>query len=403
MTYEELITSLVKKEGHRIIMIVLDGLGGLPDRAGGKTELEAAVTPNLDRLAQKGQLGLIDPVAPGVTPGSGPGHLGLFGYDPLQYMVGRGVLASLGIGFPLEEIDVAARINFCTLDNKSGIILDRRAGRIPTEECERLVEMLQGIDIPGVKEVFVRPVKEHRAAVIFRGDGLEDGLTDSDPQKNGLLPLPVTALRDEAAPMAGHANRFIEEAWKRIAGEKEANGVLLRGFARYRPFPTFEERYGLKSVALALYPMYRGLASLVGMDVLDVKGKNSSLFEAVTAHYNEYDFFFVHVKDPDREGENGDYAAKRKAIEAADRLVSRLNDLPDKVTVVTGDHSTPAIMGGHSFHPVPFLIEGRRVRPDSARSFGETSCAAGSLGRFPALEILPLALAHAERLNKFGA
>ncbi len=402
MAYEELITSPGQKEGHRIIMIVLDGLGGLSDRAGGKTELEAAVTPNLDRLAQKGQLGLIDPVAPGVTPGSGPGHLGLFGYDPMQYIVGRGVLASLGIGFPLEEIDVAARINFCTLD-KEGTILDRRAGRIPTEECERLVGILQGIEIPGVREVFVRPVKEHRAAVIFRGEGLEDGLTDSDPQVKGALPLPVTALRDEAAPMAEHANRFIEEARKRIGGEKEANGVLLRGFARYRPFPTFEERYGLKSVALALYPMYRGLASLVGMDVLDVKGKNSSLFEAVTAHYNEYDFFFVHIKDTDREGENGDYEAKRKAIEAADRLVSRLNDLPDKVIVVTGDHPPPALMSAHSFHPVPFLIQGRLVRPDSARSFGESSCAAGSLGRFPATEILPLALAHAERLNKFGA
>lgn len=401
MNYEELVTSLVQKKGERIVMLVLDGLGGLPDRVGGKTELEAADSPNLDKLARKGAVGLIDPVAPGITPGSGPGHLGLFGYDPLRYVVGRGVLSALGVGFELGPEDLAARMNFCTLDG-AGKITDRRAGRIPTEECVRLCEALGAIAVPGV-ELFVRPEKEHRAAVVLRGAGLEDDLTDSDPQATGVPPDAVKALDPKSEKAAAAANRFIEEARKVLAGEEKANGVLLRGLARYRPLPTFEERYGLRAVALALYPMYRGLARLVGMDVLDVKGKNSSLFEAVTAHYNEYDFFFLHVKDMDKAGEDGDYDEKKKSVERVDRLVARFDDLPDKVVVVTGDHSTPSQMRAHSHHPVPFLIQGRLIREDDVRSFGETACAAGSLGRFPATEILPLALASAGRLKKFGA
>ena len=401
MNYEEMVTSLVQKKGERIVMLVLDGLGGLPDRIGGKTELEAANSPNLDKLAQKGAVGLIDPVAPGITPGSGPGHLGLFGYDPMKFIVGRGVLSALGVGFELGPMDLAARMNFCTL-GADGTIKDRRAGRISTEECVRLTEALGAIRIPGV-EVFVLPEKEHRAAVIFRGPGLEDELSDSDPQVTGVPPEAVRALDPKSEGGAEAANRFIEQAHKILAGEEKANGVLLRGLARYRPLPTFDERYGLKAVALALYPMYRGLARLVGMDVLDVKGKNSSVFEAVTAHYNEYDFFFLHVKDTDKAGEDGDYDEKKKAVERVDRLVARLDDLPEKVVIVTGDHSTPSQMSAHSHHPVPFMIQGRLVRPDGVRSFGETACAGGSLGRFPATQILPLALASAGRLKKFGA
>ncbi|MBN1826148.1 MAG: 2,3-bisphosphoglycerate-independent phosphoglycerate mutase [Candidatus Eisenbacteria bacterium] len=401
MNVHDLLPSLAQEKGEKIVFVVFDGLGGLPDRVSGKTELEAASKPNLDRLAKKGQLGLIDPVGPGITPGSGPGHLGIFGYDPLEYQVGRGVLESFGIGFELNEIDLAARINFCTLDGE-GRITDRRAGRIPTEECERLTALLEGIEIPGV-EVFVRPVKEHRAAVIFRGDGLEDGLTDSDPQATGVEPDPVRALKPEAERSAEIANRWIAEARERLRGEERANGLMLRGISRYRPFPSFRERYGLRAVALALYPMYRGLARLVGMDVLDVKGSNASSFEAVTAHYNEYDFFFVHIKDTDKAGEDGDGEAKRKAIEKTDRLFARLDDLPDKVVIVTGDHSTPSQLKSHSWHPVPFLIQGRTVRPDDRARFGESDCSGGSLGRFPAIHILPLALAHAGRLKKFGA
>ncbi|MFH1680092.1 MAG: 2,3-bisphosphoglycerate-independent phosphoglycerate mutase [Candidatus Eisenbacteria bacterium] len=401
MTYEEIVTSQVQPSGDRIVFIVLDGLGGLPNKPGGRTELESAAKPNLDRLAKEGQTGLIDPVGPGITPGSGPGHLGLFGYDPLKFVVGRGVLSALGVGFPLETIDLAARINFAALD-AGGRILDRRAGRIPTEECERLVALLDGMEIPGVR-VFVRAEKEHRAVVVFRGEGIEDGLTDSDPQATGVPPEKVRAERPEAGRAAEIANRFIEETGKRLAGEKRANGVLLRGFARYRPLPAFRDRYGLRALALALYPMYRGLARLVGMEALDVKGSSSSLFEALVAHYNEYDFFFLHIKDTDKAGEDGKFDEKRKAIEAADRLIPRLDDLPDKLVIVTGDHSTPAVMKSHSFHPVPFLIHGRLVRPDSTREFGESTSAAGSLGRFPAREILPLALAHAGRLKKFGA
>lgn len=401
MNYEELIPSLVQKKGDKVVLLVMDGLGGLPDRVGGKTELEAAHTPNLDRLAQKGQTGLHDPVAPGVTPGSGPGHLGLFGYDPMKYIVGRGVLSALGVGFELGPSDLAARMNFCTLD-AGGTITDRRAGRISTEECERLAAELSKIEIPGV-ELFVLPEKEHRAAVIFRGEGLEDALADSDPQVTGVVPLEVRAEDGASAKGAEVANRFIAAARERLAGEAKANGVLLRGLARCRPMPPFEERYGVKAVALALYPMYRGLARLVGMDVLDVKGKTSSVFEALVAHYNEYDFFFLHVKDTDKAGEDGDYDAKKKAIETVDRMMTRLDDLPDKVLVVTGDHSTPSSMRAHSHHPVPIVIQGRLGRPDGSRSFGESECARGSLGRFPAIQILPMALATAGRLKKFGA
>ena len=400
MNQQELITSLVQKGGEKIVMIVLDGMGGLPDRVTGKTELEAAHTPNLDRLATKGELGLIDPVGRGITPGSGPGHLGLFGYDPVEYQVGRGVLAALGIDFDLGPKDVAARINLATLD-VNGKITDRRAGRIPTEECERLTAILDGIEIPGV-EVFVRPVKEHRAVVVFRGDGLEDDLADSDPQKTGVPPLAVVA-GDESKKTAQIANTFVTEARKRIGGEEKANGVLLRGFARFRPFPTLEERFGLKAVAIALYPMYRGLSRLVGMDILDVKGSLSSSFEALVAHYNEYDFFYLHVKDTDKAGEDGDYEAKKKGFEKADRMIARLDDLPEKVVIITGDHSTPSQMAAHSYHPVPYLAHGRLVRPDERRSFSEKECVLGGAGRFPAREILPLALAHAGRLMKFGA
>jgi 2,3-bisphosphoglycerate-independent phosphoglycerate mutase len=401
MEQEQLVTSLVTRKGEKIVLLVLDGLGDLPERVGGRTALEAAQTPNLDRLAKNGAVGLIDPVSPGITPGSGPGHLGLFGYDPLTFTVGRGVLAALGIGFELGGNDLAARINFATLAG-DGTIADRRAGRIPTEECERLVGLLDGIEIPGV-DLFVRPVKEHRAVVVFRGEDLDDGLCDSDPQATGVPPDEVRADRPEAERAAGIVNQFIDEAVKRLSSESKANGVLLRGFARYRPFPTFEERYGLKAVALALYPMYRGLARLVGMDVLDVKGETSSLMEALVAHYNDYDFFYVHVKDTDKAGEDGNIEGKRKAIEKVDRLLVRLDDLPEKVLIVTGDHSTPCVMKSHSFHPVPILFRGRLVRPDGASAFHEGTCASGGLGRFPARQILPLALAHASRLKKFGA
>ncbi len=398
---DALIRSLTEKKGEKIVLLVLDGLGGLPDKMTGKTELEAAQSPNLDRLAAKGATGLIDTVGQGITPGSGPGHLGLFGYDPIATDVGRGVLAALGIGFDLEETDVAVRINFATHDG-SGNVTDRRAGRIPHEECERLVGILQAIELPGA-DVFVRPVKEHRATVIFRAADLGDQVNDTDPQATGVPPLKAEGRDEPSKRTADLANLFVEKAKELIGGEERANGILLRGFARYRPLPTFEERFGMRALAIALYPMYRGVARLTGMEVQDVRGKNSSIFEAVTAHYNDYDYFFLHIKDPDKAGEDGDYKAKQTAIEKADRLVPRLNDLPDKVTIVTGDHSTPSQMKGHSWHPVPILINGRFVRPDNTRQFGETACAGGGLGRFPATQIMPIALGHAGRLRKFGA
>lgn len=395
----DLVPGLVQG-GEKIILLVLDGLGGLPDRTG-KTELEAASTPNLDRLAKKGALGLVDPVAPGITPGSGPGHLGLFGYDPRTYDIGRGVLAALGIGFDIQESDVAARLNFATFDG-GGNVTDRRAGRIETEECERLVPLLDKIELPGVETV-VRPVKEHRAVVIFRAPGLGENVNDSDPQAIGVAAREVVGADEESRKTAELANAFMTEARRKLADEERANGVLMRGFARYQTIPSFHSRFGLNALAIAMYPMYRGVAKLVGMEPLEVRGKMTSLFEAVTAHYNNHDFFYVHIKDTDKFGEDGDYDAKKKAIEQVDRLVARFDDLPDKVLMVTADHSTPSQMKAHSWHPVPFLLNGRRVRPDATSQFGEEACSRGNLGRFPAIEILPLALASAGRLMKYGA
>ena len=250
----------------KIVLLILDGLGGLPMEPGGPTELEAANTPNLDALAASSDLGLSRPVAAGVSPGSGPGHLALFGYDPLRYVVGRGVLSALGVGFDLGENDLAARINFATKD-EDGRISDRRAGRIPSEKGAELVNLLnENIELDGV-EVFLEHEKEYRAVVVFRGEGLSDALIDSDPQRVGLEPLPVKPTDDspEAEKSASLANAFVERAEEVLAEEHPANTVLVRGFGMYPALPSFEETYRLDAAAIASYPMYKGLARLAGM------------------------------------------------------------------------------------------------------------------------------------------
>ena len=404
MAVQKLMTELKKDNGSKIVLFVADGLGGLPQSPGGKTELETANTPNLDGLAQRGSLGLSTPVIPGVTPGSGPGHLGLFGYDPLEYRIGRGVLEALGIDFDLGPNDVAIRGNFCTLDG-DGNISDRRAGRVGNDIAAPICEKLDAIVIPGV-EVFVRHVKEYRLVVVFRGEGLGGDLYDTDPQKTGVPPLDPTA-KDEsdaaAAKTVEVAKEFLRQARELLKDDLPANFLTLRGIAKRPAIPTFEEVYGTRAGALAVYPMYRGLARLVSMDVLDAGQTIDDQCEALKRHWNDYDFFFVHFKYTDSTGEDGNFDAKVQRTEEVDAAIPKIMDLNPDVLIVTGDHSTPAKMKSHSWHPVPTLLVAENCRFDGATEFGETACRMGGLGQFEAKYLMPLALAHAGRLEKYGA
>ncbi|HDQ74034.1 MAG TPA: 2,3-bisphosphoglycerate-independent phosphoglycerate mutase [Chloroflexi bacterium] len=386
----------------KILLLVLDGIGGLPQTPEGATELEVAHTPNLDGLAIRSICGLGTAVAPGVTPGSGPGHLALFGYDPLVYEIGRGVLEALGIGFDLQPNDVAARGNFCTLD-ENGIITDRRAGRIPTEVGARLCEKLRQIDLPGVDEIFVEPVKEYRFVLVLRGEGLHDGLTETDPQQTGLPPLPVEALRPEAEPTAELLNRWLAEARELLADEHPANGCNLRGIAKDPGLPTLPDVYKLRCGAIATYPMYRGVAKLAGMDVLPTGETIEAEVETLKQYWDDYDYFFFHVKKTDSRGEDGDFDAKVAVIEHFDQVLPEILALEPDVVLVTGDHSTPAVWKAHSWHELPVLLWAKYIRPDGVQQFGERPCMAGGLGHIHNSDLMALAMANAGRLAKFGA
>jgi len=400
----DLIQSLMKQnETGKIILLVMDGLGGLPMEEGGKTELEAAHTPNMDALAKKSMLGLHQGIRTGITPGSGPAHLSLFGYDPLHYKVGRGVLSALGIDFDLKRTDVAARGNFCTVDEQ-GRITDRRAGRIPTEVSERLCDLLnEKVVIPGV-EVFLRVVKEYRFLLVVRGEGLSANIEETDPQVTGEKPLPAKALDKASEKAAEIVQEFVRQAEEILADESPANMLLLRGFAQWPDWPMFPEVFGLKSLAIAMYPMYRGVAKLVGMDSPPASHSYEEEIDLLEKEWDNYDFFFVHIKKTDSYGEDGNFENKVGEIEKVDALLPRILALDPSVLIITGDHSTPCAMKYHSWHPVPVLFYSKLSRPDGIDSFGERACLTGGLGsRFPAYELMPLALAHANRLEKFGA
>jgi 2,3-bisphosphoglycerate-independent phosphoglycerate mutase len=373
----------------------------LPQHPGGKTELETAKTPNLDALAARGTLGLSIPVLPGITPGSGPGHLGLFGYDPLEFQIGRGVLEALGIDFDLGPNDVAIRGNFCTLD-AAGNISDRRAGRISTEAAAPLCKKLDQIKVPGV-EVFVRHVKEYRLVVVFRGEGLGGHVDDTDPQATGVPPLDPVAKQSDSHKTVEVAREFLKQARQVLKNDSPANFLMLRGIAKRPPIPTFEEVYGTKAGAIAVYPMYRGLARLVGMDVLDAGQTLADQCSRLEAAWRDYDFFFVHFKYTDSTGEDGNFDAKVKRTEELDAAIPRITALRPDVLIVTGDHSTPSKLKSHSWHPVPTLLAADTCRFDGSTSFGESQCRQGGLGQFEAKYLMSLALAHAGRLEKFGA
>ncbi len=399
----QLLHDLVITHTTKMVVLSCDGLGDAPFHEG-KTALEAAHTPNLDTLAQRSALGLADIVGPGITPGSGPGHLAIFGYDPLTVQVGRGVLSALGIDFPLQPDDIAARGNFATMDRDTGVIVDRRAGRIPTEECMRLTERLQR-EIPEIDgvQIFVRPEKKHRFVLVLRGEGLDPAVTDTDPQQPGLPPLEPQPQKPDAEKTAGILREFTRRAYAVLRDEPHANAVLLRGLDRRPDLPRFPDLYRLRAVGIAAYPMYRGLARLVGMEVIAAGEQVHQTFLEVQKHWDAYDYFFVHVKKTDSAGEDGDFEGKVRVLEEVDRALPILMGLNPDVLVVTGDHSTPAVLRSHSWHPVPFLLHSRYARFDATLRFTEMDCARGSLGRFPMRYAMAMILANAGRLKKFGA
>lgn len=394
---------LIDQSGGRIVLVVLDGLGGLPDPRSGRTELETAKTPNLDRIARTAALGLHQPVGPGITPGSGPGHLALFGYDPIRWNIGRGVLSALGVGFELREGDVATRLNFATVDGQ-GRVTDRRAGRPSDDENKRLVRKLQEtVKAPAGVEIFFAPEKEHRLVLVLRGRGLVAELADTDPQETGVPALKVQPTHDAARDTAALVQRVLDDAVAALKDEPTANAVLARGFAAYGRYPSFSERFGLRAHALARYPMYLGVARLVGMSTGEIAKSDDLMLDALEKAFNGYDFHFVHFKAVDSRGEDGDFGAKVKAIESVDALLPRIEQLAPEVLIVTGDHSTPAALRAHSWHPVPVLIASRWARGGREQEFGESGCLRGELGTFAAMHLMTLALAHAGRLAKFGA
>ena len=407
MNLDALYSELTLKTNAKLALVVLDGLGDLAIREqNNMTPLEAAVTPNLDALARDSAQGRMIPVAPGITPGSGPGHLGLFGYDPLEFQVGRGVIEALGLGMELKPGDVCARANFATLDSK-GIVTDRRAGRIPTETCEKLCAMLSArVTKIGDTEVLIKAGKEHRFVVVFRGKDLEGPLTDADPNREGCV-IPTVKPRDpenaKHRKMAQVIADFYKAAMPVISREKPANGFLMRGIAHQPHIPLFEDRYKLKPVALAVYPMYKGLAQLVGMKKIEGPQTIRELFERYLVEYDRFDFFFIHYKYTDKYGEDGNFAAKKKAIEDFDAVLPILLRKKPDVLAITGDHSTPCAAKGHSWHPQPVLLHSKLSGTDKLERFTETGANQGSLGVFKAKYLIRLMQANARMFDKFGA
>jgi 2,3-bisphosphoglycerate-independent phosphoglycerate mutase len=397
----DLLRELSVPADTKILLLVIDGLGGLPNDSG-RSELEQAHVQRLDRLAQDSLCGLTIPVAVGVTPGSGPGHLGLFGFDPERYTVGRGVLEALGIDFDLQDTDVAARGNFCTVD-ADGRITDRRAGRIPTAKSAELCRRLASIQLPGI-QTFVESVKDHRFLLVLRGPGLSDRVTETDPQRVGATPLKSVARDPEATTTADLINAWVDRAREVLRNEAPANMLTLRGIARHPPMPSLPEICKFRAAAIAAYPMYRGLAKLVGMDVIPTGTTFADELATLKENWDKYDFFFIHFKRADAAGEDGDFHEKVAALEEIDSYIDDLHDLQADVFMIAGDHSTPAVVAGHSWHPVPFLFHAKQFNPgDQTQGFNEKACALGSLGTFPAKEVLSLAMAYAGRLTKYGA
>ncbi len=401
--YGNLISKQAEANNKKIVLLVLDGLGDCDNNRKG-TALEIANTPNMDKLTKKSGLGLSIPVARGITPGSGPGHLGLFGYDPLIYQIGRGVLSALGIEFPLKARDIAARLNFCTLD-KDGNVTDRRAGRISTDENKRVLQKIKdNIQTEEGVELFLETVSEHRALLVLRGNNLDDNLGDTDPQETGVPPLEPHRPPYEDSKTASVVSHILDQIKNILKDEEKANMVLSRGFAQLPDWPSFEERYKLKPAAIAGYPMYRGVSRLLSIPVYSQPTSAEDICkETVKALDEDFTFIFSHFKYTDKTGEDGDIDAKVKVIEDMDKALPILLEKEPDALIITGDHSTPAAIASHSWHPVPTLIQAPFLRGPFMDEFNEKTCLKGEFGMFYAREMLPLAMAHTLKLQKFGA
>lgn len=398
----ELFKRLKKPGDAKMILVVIDGLGGLPAGLGGLTELETADPPNLNALCKEGTCGMHHPVGPGITAGSTAGHLALFGYDPLQYQVGRGVVEALGINFDLQENDIAARGNFCTTD-KNGVITDRRAGRLSTGKNTDLCALLEQIELPGI-EVFLKPVKQYRLALVLRGAGPDAAIEGSDPGRVGRKPRELKARHPEARETTELLQKFLSAAEEKLADHHPANMLILRGFGRRPAWPRIDDVFGLRAAAVADYPAYRGLASLVGMQTLDAGEALGDKIDELRKRWDDFDFFYLHVKSADSAGEDGDFDGKVSLIREVDEQMPSLMSLKPDVLTVTGDHSTPASLKSHSWHPVPFLLWSRHCRPDPVDRFGESACINGGYGpNFSAVDVMPLMMANAHRFDKFKA
>jgi 2,3-bisphosphoglycerate-independent phosphoglycerate mutase len=402
MELQKFYSSLAIRNDRKIVVLLIDGLGGLSHKDYGyKTELEYAKHPNLDRLASRGATGMLTPVLPGVTPGSGPAHLALFGLDPVSFQIGRGVLEALGIGIVPEPTDVLARGNFCTVDDQ-GVIIDRRAGRISTHICEERLAMLRDIHVPR-SDIELHAVQDHRFVLRLKGTGLDGEIANTDPGAVGAKPKRAKALTPSAETTADIVNAFVDQSQDRLKGHSAANALVLRGFSMLPNIPSFHELYGLRSAALAVYPMYKGLARTVGMDILECGKTFPDQLRTLQIHWEKYDYFFIHYKYTDSCGEDGDFLSKVNHIETLDSSIDPLVRLDPAVLAVTGDHSTPAALGSHSWHPVPLLLVSSTCRRDGSAAFTETACAKGALGNIESKYLMGLLLAHALRLEKFGA
>jgi len=417
----ELLARLAQPNERRIVLLVLDGVGDLRTDAQPRTALDEARTPNLDRLAARSALGRLVPVGAGITPGSGPGHLALFGYEPTapEVDIGRGVLEALGLGLEVPPDAVVARGNFATVDG-SGLLTDRRAGRIPTAEgeriCARLARRIEAAgSAPGDAlgdgiEVEVHPGEAYRFVLLFRAAAgtppLDPGLADTDPQQLGVAALPVQAAAGAGESARQTADRIapaVAALQAELQDEERANTFLLRGFSKPPVLPGVGELYRLRAAALAGYPIYRGVAKVCGMEIVDCGGSFGEVLDGLEDRWSDFDYFFLHVKGTDMAGEDGDLAAKVGVIEEVDALLPRLLDLGPDVLAITGDHSTPAPMQAHSWHPVPLLLWSEGCFVDECSRFTEVEAIRGAIGTIPACDLMGLLLANAGKLAKFGA
>ena len=395
------IQDLIKPNDSKIVMLVVDGLGGLYHPDYRKTELEYANIPEIDNLAKQSDCGLTLPVLPGITPGSGPGHLSLFGYDPIKYTIGRGILEAIGISLSLSSSDIAARGNLCTIDGQTGLIIDRRAGRINSDEAKLIIEKLDGLKYKDV-EIEVHHVREHRFVLLLKGDGLGNNVTGTDPEIEGKAPMDSIANDTDSVLTSECINYFNKEIRTILADRKIANMALLRGFSKIPNYPDISRKYQMKCAAIAAYPMYKGLAKLIGMSVLDAGNSFESEIETLHNNYDKFDFFFLHYKPADAAGEDGDFKQKVKSLEYLDGILADILSVNPDTFILAGDHSTPTIMASHSWHPVPFLINSKLTSGAGIQKFTENECRGGAIGNIHATHLMLFALAHSGRLNKFG-